>query len=920
MTRAPGRPALQVWGLPALLLVAFFVRLFFVGNEGFKTDINTYVAWALSLSEHGLRTFYSTSGFADYPPGYLYILAIVGRLWHVFFASHDAGYAVLRVLVKLPAILADLGVGLLLYAIVRRFAGVGTAFGVAAFYLFNPATIYISASWGQVDSISGGLALLAIYALLRSEGTETDVVGDKAQLGWIVFAWLSFGYSILIKPQAAVLLPLLVAFAFVDSRRRRERIVATAIGIGAALLLALLVTEPFHPSNPVAALGWLLQQYAFGSNVYPYNTVNAFNLWALRGTMWVPDGQYILGLPQYLWGLLLVVAAMGLVVWRYVQSRTSTALLEACAISALAFFILATRMHERYLFNGLLFTIVCIPFARRYLGAAVALSVVLFANLLYSLQYLHAVTGSAPGVNAQNLWSLWTTLFSLLAVGTFFVLGYQFLGGAEFRPAKPSPSREPLPQAGAAANPAVRHWFDPREGLTAMRAPLDYAIVAVLGLGNFILSFVGYWWPPDKIFDEIYFARAGEEYLQNMRIYENTHPPLTKLMITLSIMLFGGMAHGHGIGGWPGLNLLVGHMPNGDNSYGWRFLDVVFGALVVMLLYVFAKRVTGSTIFATITALLLTFDGMHFVQSRIATPEGFVVFFATLAVYAFYRFWINSQVGERAHVAVPTWGLVAGAGGALVAGVGAASIGRALWHFDTASTVVVSLYCASGIYLFVRYVLFARFFGDGRRELSYAEGSYALRDAAGTSVFAADGGTIDSRGKIARGELSQAKGGTLVYRDDPLKIDYSRDGSVTYDTPVGSVTYADDEIRDRSSTAVENGHTSRRWLILFTVALGLLVSSKWYGVMGFGVSFVVLIAVWLQRYLFELRPTLWGNPRGFRIDGALATILFVSATVYALVWVPDLVRNSPDPGEVHNVNDVVYRQYTMYEYHHNLVA
>ncbi len=110
-------------------------------------------------------------------------------------------------------------------------------------------------------------------------------------------------------------------------------------------------------------------------------------------------------------------------------------------------------------------------------------------------------------------------------------------------------------------------------------------------------------------------------------------------------MLFGGMPHGHGLGGWTGLNAIIGHMPNGDNSFGWRFLDVVFGALVVMLLYAFAKRVTGSTLFATIAALLLTFDGMHFVQSRIATPEGFVVFFATLAVYAFYRFWISSQVG-----------------------------------------------------------------------------------------------------------------------------------------------------------------------------------------------------------------------------------------------------------------------------------
>ena len=165
-----------------------------------------------------------------------------------------------------------------------------------------------------------------------------------------------------------------------------------------------------------------------------------------------------------------------------------------------------------------------------------------------------------------------------------------------------------------------------------------------------MLSFVGYWWPPDKVFDEIYFARAGEEYLQNLRIYENTHPPLTKLLVTISMMLFGGMPHGHGLGGWTGLNAIVGHMKNGDNSYGWRFLDVVFGALVVMLLYAFAKRITGSTLFAALAALLLTADGMHFVQSRIATPEGFVIFFATLATYAFYRFWISSQVGERTYV------------------------------------------------------------------------------------------------------------------------------------------------------------------------------------------------------------------------------------------------------------------------------
>jgi dolichyl-phosphate-mannose--protein O-mannosyl transferase/Gpi18-like mannosyltransferase len=928
--RAATRQATASWALPALLLAGFIIRLLFVNSAGFKTDISTYSAWAIALGQHGFASFYSSIGFADYPPGYFYILAAVGHFWQLFFAAHDHSYAVLRALVKLPAILADLCVGGLLYAVVRRFAGVGLALGAAALYLLNPATIYVSALWGQVDSISGALALFAIYSLLRSEdepAPSTRPSGSlriNSQMGWIVLAWLSFAYSLLIKPQAAVLLPLMVAFAFVGGQRRRERLVASAVGAAAALLLAVLLAEPFHPSNPVATLVWLYDRYAYGATVYPYNSVNAFNLWAVRGTLWLPDSQYIFVLPQYLWGVVLVVAALALVTWRYVQERTPRALLEGCAVATIAFFVLATRMHERYLFNGVLFSIACIPFARRYLWGAVALSAVLFANLAYSLQYLNVVTNNVAGANSQNLWGPWTSILSAVAVAAFFWLGYQYLGTADAKaPAgsMPGDRTRAAPLEAPAWVAAVRDWFDPREGLVAMRA-LDYAIAGALGVVNFILSFVGYWWPAEKVFDEIYFARAGEEYLQNLRIYENTHPPLSKLLVTLSMMLFGGMPAGHGLGGWTGLNAIVGHMTNGDNSYGWRFLDVVFGALVVMLLYVFAKRITGSTIFSTIAALLLTFDGMHFVQSRIATPEGFVIFFATLAVYAFYRFWISSQVGDRAHVLVPQWAFFAGGAVALAAGMVVGQVCRLAWGFDAAATTIVTLYLAGVCYLLLRYLAFPRRFGDGRRELSYAEGSYALQGADGASVFAADGGTIDARGKITRGAVSQAKGGALVYEDDPLRIEYRRDASVSYDTPEGSARYAADEIHADAPASAENGRSSKLWLVLFTVALGLLVSSKWYGVMGFGVSFVVLIWIAASGLYFQnkQRPALWGNPRGFRLDAALVTILVVSATVYMLAWVPDLARRSQDPNEVHNLNDVVYRQKSMYDYHHNLVA
>lgn len=905
------------WTLFALLVAGFIVRLLFISSAGFKTDVSTFEAWAISAQQNGLAHFYTKTGFADYPPGYFYILWFVGTVWAPLRA-HDPGFGLLAALVKLPAILADIGVGALIYAIGRRFASRAVALAAAALYIFNPATILISADWGQVDAIAGGLALLGVWLLLKSDDAPADRVGWQ-----IPVAWIALAYSLLIKPQAAVVIPLFIAFAFVDRARLRMRLIGTAIGIAGALAFAILLAEPFHPSNPIAATLWLLQRYEIGSNVYPFNSVNAFNLWAIRGPFWqrdsLPIGWGAVALPQYIWGIALVVAALALIVWRYVQQKTASALLEACALALLAFFILATRMHERYIFNGVLFTIACVPIARRYLWGTIALSVVLFANLVYSLQYLGAVTSPAPGVDTANLWGIGTSLFALLAVATFFALGYAFLGGNDELPEERSVTSAPNGGRSSANKATERSsflgwwrnalpYFDPREGLAIMRA-VDYVAMGALGVVSFVLSYAHYWYPKQKVFDEIYFARAAEEYLKNHRIYENTHPPVSKLLVTLSVMLFGGLAHG-------------------DNSYGWRFLDVVFGALVVMLLYAFAKRITGSTLFSTIAAGFLVLDGMHFVQSRIATPEGFVVFFSTAAVYAFYRFLIASQVEERAHVVVPPVAFAVAAASGVGIGLAAVGVWDLVWmhipnpgHLDVASSVIVTLYVALGVYLAARYRIFPAIYADGSTEQTFPDGSYALVDPQLRAVFAPDGGAIESAsGKVRmhNGDVTRPRGNALEYRDDGYTIAYRPDPSVTYETPDASATYANNEIR--TDAALERGQSATLWLVLFTIALGLLVSTKWYGVMGFGVSFVALIFIALQRVFRARRPALWGNPRGFRLDGALATILFIAATVYALAWVPDLVRQSPDPNEIHNFNDVVYRQYSMFHYHDTLVA
>ena len=877
-TDGPIAAATWLW---LLLAAGFIVRLCFMGQSGFANDVSSFEAWALTLASHPTWMFYSSTSFADYPPGYFYVLWIVGHIYGLF--GPHANLDILKYLVKLPAVLMDLADGALLFAIVRRFASERIALGAAALFILNPAVIFISASWGQVDSISAGLGLLGIYLLLRSGDAE-----GGADVRFIAGAWIVLAYSLLIKPQGAVLIPLFIAYAFADREQVMRRVTYTGVGIAAAIVFTFLFTLPFHPAAD--AFVWLYHKYEFGKNVYAYNSVNAFNLWSIKDAFWQKDSNIVLFLPQYIWGLLLLVAAGSLTIVRYVQSRTPRALLESAAVLSLAFFMLSTRMHERYVYEGLLFSIACLPFARRYAVAAVVFSLTLFVNLFYSLTYLDVVThGSQTITNAQDMWPLLTHPLSLLNVGMFFWLGYMLLGqsdeAAADGPLSTAAASGAMTEEGVPLWLRARAWFNPREGLGAMVWPLDHLMAAGLGAVSFVVSYVNYWKPAEKVFDEIYFARAAEEYLKGLYIYENTHPPLTKLIITFSTMLFGGL---HG----------------GDNAHGWRFLDVVFGGIAVSLLYVFAKRLTRSTLFAAFAAVLFIADGMHFVQSRIATPEGIVVVFALGALYAFYRYWIASQSVVRAYE--PQTLLRAGIsfGAAVVLGFITSALLNWIAVGSTASVITFGVLFTSGWYLVMRLYVVPKYVLPAQGEhVSYPEGTQLFRGTGTARMVTPDGRIV---------------GKDLVEREEEATMTYRRDGTVAYATPDGSAVYSPGVVTDDDGE-VEEGKHATGWLVAFTVMLGALVASKWYGVMAYGVSFLVIAGVWSQRFWREGKTKLWGNPSGFRLDVTIAAIAFLSMAVYLCAWIPDLLRHTHD-GSINTLRDLVYRQYSMYEYHDTLKA
>ncbi len=118
-------------------------------------------------------------------------------------------------------------------------------------------------------------------------------------------------------------------------------------------------------------------------------------------------------------------------------------------------------------------------------------------------------------------------------------------------------------------------------------------------------------------FDEIYFVRTAEQYLNLQSPYEWTHPPLGKLIQAAGIIFFG------------------------YNPFGWRIMGVIFGTLMIPLMYLLGKRLFGSKIGAFSSAFLLTFDFMHFTMARMGTADTYVVFFILASQVFFLVYFMN---------------------------------------------------------------------------------------------------------------------------------------------------------------------------------------------------------------------------------------------------------------------------------------
>jgi Gpi18-like mannosyltransferase len=315
------------------------------------------------------------------------------------------GTPALAFMLKLPSTLFDTATAGLIFVFLRKRLSFNSSLIATSLYAFNPATIFNGSVWGQFDAIYTFFLVLSLILILQSKLTPSV---------------LAFTAAVLVKPQSIALAPL-IAFLIVG-RRSWKTVVASVLASGAFILI---VAAPVSPGN---LMDFLVYIYLKGYRGYPYTSLNAFNLWAFGG-FWKSDAQTFLFLDFFKIGWILfgVLATFSLYyLYRMSQRAEKTdhsleiAVLFTAFVLMFGFFMLPTRIHERYLFPVFSVLAMMLPFARETRPLYGVLTFTYLANLAYVLPFLNTGTYISDGdlfvyvISAINLAAFAYTLLAMV--------------------------------------------------------------------------------------------------------------------------------------------------------------------------------------------------------------------------------------------------------------------------------------------------------------------------------------------------------------------------------------------------------------------------------------------------------------------------------------------------------------------------
>lgn len=572
--------------LVVVIIILIFLKFLLCFYPSDAVDMPGYLAWSSYLAERGFDTFYE-SWHVVYPPAYMYLLWISGKLASIFNLS----LKLQEVSIKIWSVLAELIGGFLIYQIGKRYDKQKLGFWLALAYCLNPAVFFNSSFWGQFDSLMATLIFVTIYLF--------DI--KKPILGVAVFT-----IAFLTKQQSAMIGPIVAILLLRDFSWKK-----IFLSVMVIISVYLLIVAPFSRGKPI---WWVVPHTIKMGGDYPYATANAFNLWMILGGQVIDDKEPFLGLPYAFWGIILVaigVAIAGWVVWK--KRMDSFWLYFSCFFICFIVFLFGTRMHERYLLPVFIFFTTLLFWETKLWIPLLILSLCHFGNVFYI--YLRGWYGALNN-KPFFIWVSRNDLIGItISVITLFVFFYIlfFLFDKIFGEVKKPKIKTGLIQE--------KVFFSGEERKKQL------LLIFIILFFSFLTRFIFLGHPPEVVFDEVHYGKAVNGYFKGEYFFTG-HPPLGPQLIALGGLLGKYKPHF--------LFENIGEKFTDDSYLFLRIMPALVGFLIPLAAYFFLRVIEFPSFPAFITSLLLVFENALLVQSRFILIDVFWIFFGFLGLATFF--------------------------------------------------------------------------------------------------------------------------------------------------------------------------------------------------------------------------------------------------------------------------------------------
>ncbi len=336
-----------------VLLISLLLRIF-VSTAIYSGDLNNHVGWGESNLKYGYEGAYDRQYVGIMQPTYPPIAigaftASVGLYETVYKISYSLNEKinlfpskiiwslqdenVRPAFTKIIAIISDVGVGLLIYRFCKSICKKSrkTSVIVAAAYLFNPAVWYISALWGQIESLPIFFILLSIWMAYQKKYKLANV---------------SFVAAVLSKQTSLIFSPLFLILSY-----KKFGIKKTVKGLFIQMAIFYIAYLPFAPTlSPLWPFQVYINRIQTGSGSV-WITDHAFNVWIWFSHLQkIPDTTKVIGqISANIVGIGLFFIAVLAPLFAYTKRKLSfNQLILLCSLMPMAAFSFLTKMHERY--------------------------------------------------------------------------------------------------------------------------------------------------------------------------------------------------------------------------------------------------------------------------------------------------------------------------------------------------------------------------------------------------------------------------------------------------------------------------------------------------------------------------------------------------------------------------------------------